>query len=166
MSLFKKVEDDPPITGIDVLRDTLKIWSSKPGVLRALARDIDGIGISQLEDFAAGKLASFPPPIMRRLAEEIFGGFAVFDPETDMLRPVAREPAKAFVRTEPFDPTNCPQVVRVDRNRIGPQPVKASPVKTTTQRAGWLGSFPARPLPQAVIRAKPREPFVRARAAE
>jgi hypothetical protein len=163
MSLFKKEPPPPPPeTGIMLLRRTVKARDHKAGALHAIVREIPGLSISALEDFANGR-AELPRPLLQALAKEIYG--AGLD-DDDMLYQLNPPPVSTIGIVPPrFDPDKCPTVYRHDPNksRIGPQPVKPSEAKTTTRRAGWRDPGFARPVETPVVREKPpqRAPFVR-----
>jgi hypothetical protein len=161
MSIFKKeVTPAPEITGIDVLRRTLRAWSERSAVLNAVARDVDGVGIEKLDSFMHGR-TDLSAEILARLTTVMYGGHAVYDVESGMLKSAyADRPTPSYTVPEPYKP---PADFVIARPTIGPQPVKPSTTKTTTKRDGWLGEYFPTPVEPPVVREKPREPFVRLR---
>ncbi|UGX96771.1 hypothetical protein G6321_00017155 [Bradyrhizobium barranii subsp. barranii] len=160
MSIFKKeVIPAPEISGTDVLRRTLRAWSNKPAVLHAIARDVDGVGVGMLEDFASGRI-DLSTEVLQRLVKVMHGGHAVFDPESGMLKSAyADRPTRSYTAPDPYRP---PADFVIARPTIGPQPAEPPTTRVTNKRDGWLGKFFPTPVEPPVVQ-KRREPFVRLR---
>lgn len=160
MGIFRKeVMPAPETSGVDVLRRTLRAWSNKSAVLIAVARDVDGVGLEKLDSFMHGK-TDLSAEILQRLTTVMYGGHAVFDPESGMLKSAyADRPTLSYTVPEPYRP---PADFVIARPTIGPQPIMPPAAKTTTKRDGWLGEYFPTPVEPPVVRKK-REPFVRAR---
>ena len=99
---------------------------------------IDGLGLSQLEDFGDGK-ANLKIEIIKKLAMTLFP-HSVYDAEAGLLRSANRTPARGFVTPPPFDATKSPHYFKIDPSKpvIGPQPVEPQPPLKKISRPGWL----------------------------
>lgn len=90
------------ITGIDVLRGALKARNKSPNAMSLIASEIDGVGVSSLEDFADGKV-TLGVMALQALTKILFD--AEFDAESGMLRSANRaEPITMGDAPPPFDP--------------------------------------------------------------
>ena len=140
MSLFsrKEVEPEPVVTGVDALRRAVKVRDAKAGVLLAVVREIDGLGITALEAFAAGK-ANLSVGHLKALAKVLYP-HSEYDPELNLLRS-ANKASKPMCTAYPerFDPKSAPYYFPHDPDapRLGPQPVKPAPAKPKPSRPGW-----------------------------
>lgn len=140
MSLFRKElpAPAPPLeTGIDVLRRTLKARDHKAGSLLAICRDISGLGIADLENFAAGKIM-LKRELLQGIAKELYG--AKLD-DNDMLTPLIVNVPKPLCTAMPpkFDAKSSPYHFPYDpaAPMRFPQPVKPVPPLAKIPRAGW-----------------------------
>ena len=108
MNLFKKeaAVDEPPITcGVMVLRKTLHAWNRSPNAMALIASEIEGVGVSTLEAFAAGK-ADLSVEALKALTKVLYP-HGEFDPESGILRSANRaEPKPAYTALPPsVDPS-------------------------------------------------------------
>ncbi|MBT1511780.1 hypothetical protein KIP88_14810 [Bradyrhizobium sp. SRL28] len=72
MSIFSKKDPvTPEPAGITVLRRKVVVCAAKAGVLHAIVRDVDGLSLEDIQDFAAGK-RSLKPEVLAALARELF----------------------------------------------------------------------------------------------
>jgi hypothetical protein len=104
MSLFGREAppEQPAFNGVNALRECVRARDSKPGALKAIVREIDGVGITDLNGFIRGKNLS--DTILCELARVLYGGHVEFDPESRMLRSSNKTPARSFVTPPPWTP--------------------------------------------------------------
>jgi hypothetical protein len=141
MNLFKRNEVVAPetITGIDVLRRTVRARDSKGGVLKAVVREIDGLSLSTLEDFAAGK-AELSVAILQKLATILYDG-CEYDPESGLMRSANRqEPKPAGIPPAPLDRNYAHHYIpqfdpSAPRPNFNPGPPITKP--WSSKRPGW-----------------------------
>lgn len=119
-------------TGVDVLREALKQRALK-GSLAYISRDLS-VPVHNLNDFVF-QGASLPPATLQSLAENLFGGAAVYDVVSNLLRsankaePITLAPA----RPEPFVPS-VEHLKRHQNLRVAPgMPSQIAP----KSRPGW-----------------------------
>ncbi len=109
MSLFSKrdsVMTEPTVTGIDVLRQTVKARNRSPHALSLIAREVDGVSASALEDFAAGK-ADLSVEILKALTKVLYPG-AEFDPDHNLLQTPSLPARPMGIKPPPYDPAKHP----------------------------------------------------------
>jgi hypothetical protein len=142
MSLFKKdpaMAEPTVTTGTDVLRQTVKARNRSPHALSLIASEIAGVGVSTLEDFAAGKI-DLKVETLQALTRILYP-HAEFDAERDLLCSANKQEAKPMCTAYParFDPKSSPHYMpfNPDQPRTAPQPVKAEPPKPKASRPGW-----------------------------
>ena len=140
MNVFsrKEVTPEPTITGVDVLRRTVKASDAKAGVLLAIVREIDGIGISTLEAFAAGK-TDLSVELLQKLTKVLYP-HSELDLESGMLRSANRAPSTSYITPDRFVPgpehydpvaaANAPRFTLPERLQEKPNPKGPRP--------GWL----------------------------
>ena len=142
MSIFSKKEVIPePITGIDTLRQAVAARMHKAGVLHALARDVAGARLSELEDFVQRKRV-LQPAVLAGLAKEIFD--ARLD-ENDMLVSLNQKlPTPLCAANYPprIDPKTSPYYSPPPRDHDAvlarmPRPVNSVPAKPKGPPPGW-----------------------------
>jgi hypothetical protein len=145
MSIFKTKDTGPErvVTGVDVLRQTLKARDHKAGVLLAVVREVEGLGITQLEAFTDGK-ADLSVAMLQKLTKILYP-HSEYDPESGMLRAANRKITLGYAVNYPprFDPKSSPYCYKHDRNAplLAPQPVKPEKPKVKTSRPGWVGGW-------------------------
>ena len=129
--------DEPAITGTDVLRKCVKARNSKPHVLTAIAREVDGLGTGTLEDFGNGK-AELSVEKLQALTKVLFP-HSELDPASGMLRSANKAPPRGYITPPRFDPKSSPYYFPFDPNapRFNLKPDKPEPVKA---KGGPVGS--------------------------
>ena len=168
MSMFRKeaavAAPEPEITGITILRQSAKVWCSKPGGSQAIANAIEGLGISALENFAAGR-ADLPVEMLQKLTR-VLHPHAEYDVASGMLQAVAPPAQPLGLRTEPYQPgpvgSGYPPVIDRTAPPRGLKSVTSEPVRPHGPKPGWLGGF--RVATSDETARTPRQPFVRAPA--
>lgn len=90
------------VTGIDVLRQTVKARNRSPHALSLIAREVDGASASALEDFAAGKI-DLGVEILKSLTKILYPN-AEFDPAANLLRPLSAPTRPMGITPPPYDP--------------------------------------------------------------
>lgn len=109
MSIFSRQNPEPVVTGTDVLRQTVKARGKTPHALALITREIDGVGVGMLEDFASGKI-TLGADKLQALTKYFFHHHTEFDPELNLLRSIAPEPKLfAAFQPEPYDPSKPPR---------------------------------------------------------
>ena len=139
MSIFKRKDPTMPVTGIEALRRKVVVCTEKPGVPRALVRDIEGLGLTDIQEFAVG-LRDLKIEILQALAKELFNARLNDDGLLQSLNTAEAKPLCAANYPPSIDPKSSPYYVPPrDRNapRIGPQPVKPEPVRPKGPRPSW-----------------------------
>ncbi|MFH0300990.1 hypothetical protein AAFX91_27950 [Bradyrhizobium sp. 31Argb] len=126
-------------TGVDVLRRTVHARNRSPHALALIAREVEGVSTSMLEDFAAGKI-DLGIAALQALTKELYP-HAEFDVESGMLRSTNRsEPRSLGVRPEPFDPRTLPYYSPASPGaHLLPLRQEKPPAKKP--RPGWLGGW-------------------------
>jgi hypothetical protein len=137
MGLFeKKSEPEPVVTGIDILRKTVKARNKSPHSLTLLAREIEGVGAGQLEAFAEGK-ADLSVEALQKVAKLLYQS-AEYDVASGMLISV-KAPTRSLCAAYP--PTYQPPPDAYDLVAVAKRPLltlpPASPPKKLS-RPGWL----------------------------
>src|SRR4051794_26605162 len=122
----------PSRTGVDVIREALRQRAMK-GSLAFIARDLS-IAVNNLNAFTF-QGADLPNDQLQLLAEHLFGGAAIYDVVTKLLKSAnTAEPAVLSMRPDPIlpkpvDTTPRPGPVYAS----GPKPPPAAP----RTRPGW-----------------------------
>ena len=106
---------------------------TKPNALAAIAREIHGIGIPQLEAFVAG--GNLSVELLQKLAKVLYP-HSEYDPELNMMRPANKEPARSFIYPPPVQPGPG-----VGENRGIKLPEAAQSKPKSKGRPGWLGGL-------------------------
>jgi len=106
-------------TGTDAIRQMLRV-RIKTMNLAILARDL-GISSDALQAFIDGK-RSLPIPVLQDLTKVLWNGDAVYDPETDRLRPARERPARPLGGM-PSLTIPLPTYTVGPAQQVGPQPV-------------------------------------------
>ena len=143
MSIFKTKDPapEPVVTGIDVLRQTVKARDHKAGALKAIASGIDGIGMSNLEAFING--GDLKVETLQALAKVLYDG-SEYDPESGLLRSANKTPPKTYVHPPRWDPKSHPYYVAPREPGAyypPPKPVKPVPTKPQGPRPGWADGW-------------------------
>jgi len=126
---------DQPVTGVDVLRLTVKARNRSPHAITLIAREI-GVAASTLENFVAGKV-DLPVEKLKLLTKELHPG-AEYDETLNLLRSANRAPPIPFGKPPPpFKPVAKTYKVGVLQNP-GPQPVNPVKSEQPKSRPGWL----------------------------
>jgi hypothetical protein len=144
VSIFSRkdsAEITPTITGTDVLRKCVKARNSKPRALKAIAREVEGLGTGTLEDFGNGK-AELSVEKLQALTKVLFP-HAEFDVATGLLTSSNKTPPRGYIAPPRFDPKSSPYYFKHDPNAPAraPQPVVPEKQKVKTSRPGWLGGW-------------------------
>ena len=130
--------DEPVVTGTDILRRTVHARNRSPHTLSLIVREIDGVGASTLEDFAAGK-ADLSVEALKALTKVLYPR-SEFDVESGMLRSANKTAISMPANYPPplGDPTLWP-TYRGPR-QPGEQPSNVLPPSPPPRkkRAGWL----------------------------
>ena len=77
----------------------LKQRNRAPHVLGLIANDIDGVGVSALDNFLRG--GDLPTAVKQKLATILTQAHAVYNPETDLLETAYRDAPKTFAAVTP-----------------------------------------------------------------
>ncbi len=105
MGLFNKQSpaEDQHDSGTEFLRLHLYGWSYRPAALANIARDTQ-VGVSALDDFAAGRVKTLAPDALDRIARHLLQ--ASYDSTADKLSPLHRSEPMPTPRVDPnlFDP--------------------------------------------------------------
>ena len=143
MSIFNKKEPPTPepISGIEALRQAVAARMHKAGVLHALARDVAGARLSELEDFVQRKRV-LQPAVLAGLAKEIFD--ARLD-ENDMLVSLNQKPPTPLCAANypsKIDPKTSPYYSPPPHDHdavLARMPRQVNPVlqKLKRPRPGW-----------------------------
>ena len=88
-----------PVDGVSVLRQALRARNKTPNMLSLIASEIDGVGVSTLEDFSNNK-ANLGIETLQALAKILLD--AECDPESGMLRSANRSEAKSMGTHRPL----------------------------------------------------------------
>jgi hypothetical protein len=126
---------EPEITGAQVLRDALHARAIKSHYLSLVARDYN-IALAALEDFV--RLGSkLPPEVLNRLARDLFGDNASYDPQRDLLVRTTAEARPLGNRPPSIDEMD----LELPTFTGGPAPVRprhaALPGTPQRRRPGW-----------------------------
>jgi hypothetical protein len=129
----------PGPAGITALRRKVIASSQKAAVQHAIVRDVPGLGLDALQDFASGK-TSLKPEIVQALARELFNARLNDDGLLQSLNAPKAKPMCASGYPPFIDPKSHPYYVPPrDRNAplMAPQPVVPVPIKPKGPRPGW-----------------------------
>jgi hypothetical protein len=139
MNMFGKKETamSEEITGVTVLRQTVKSRNKSPTALTLIASEIDGVGSGRLEDFANGK-ADLSTAQLQALAKILYP-HSEYDPESGKLRPANREEPKKLCTAYPEPATGSAPVVStgIGRGFVPETPPPPQPSKPAGTRPGW-----------------------------
>ena len=140
MSIFTRKDPEPVVTGVDILRRTCKARDHKGGALLAIVREVDGLAITTLEAFAAGK-TDLSVALLQKLTKVLYP-HSEYDPELNLLRSANRQaPKLAGIAPLPFDPNSVTYPPRADpkaRSYMDPGPPMIPSQVQATKRPGWL----------------------------
>ncbi len=140
MNLFSKpAMAEPTVTGVDVLRATVKARNRSPHAMSLIAREIDGVSASTLEDFAAGK-ADLSVATLKALTK-LFYPNAEYDEELNLLRSLAKEAKPIGIKPPAYNPErhspHHPPAAPRTRGAATIASVKPAPPAKPTGRPGW-----------------------------
>ena len=127
--------------GRDVLRKTLHARNRSPHALALIASNVDGVGVSDLENVIAGKI-ELPVPALQQLAKELYP-HSEYDPESGLMRSANRaEPTPLCTAyPEPFDPKSAPYYFPVTAGSHIDRAPQLPKSKPRPKRQGWLGGW-------------------------
>ncbi|BAL07777.1 MULTISPECIES: helix-turn-helix domain-containing protein [Bradyrhizobium] len=143
------------ITGTDVLRKTLKARNKSPNAMAVIASEIDGVGVSTLEDFSNGK-AKLGVETLQALAKILFD--AEFDPTLNVLRSANKaQPITMGNAPPPFDPERHPSYHPAPAGPWTKGGLTGLPHSPPKRRPGWLDRPSAEPpIRQASVLFPPK----------
>jgi hypothetical protein len=129
---------DKPVTGVDVLRQTVNARNKSPHALSLIAREVGSVSASTLEDFAAGK-ADLDVATLKALTPVLHPN-AEYDAELNLLRSANKaEPIPLGITPPPYKPK--PLNFTPGLPPVGPRPVNPEKPKVKAGRPGWLGGW-------------------------
>ena len=126
------------ITGVEALRRKAIACANKSGVLHALVRDIEGLGLTAIREFAVGR-RDLKIELLQALAKEFFNAGLDADGMLYPLNPLVDRPLRGRLFTA-IRSENLAALFsdRCELPRNGPQPARPEPPKEPTgPRPGW-----------------------------
>ena len=124
-------------TGIDVLREALRVrFKRGPIVVGIFAREL-GIGVGTLEDFANNRAATLPAQTLDAAAKFVFGDNVSFDAERNLLRRT-KQPSTGCPGRTPGRPARQPAHGAVDWSPNKGVPYTPPPKPPGGQRTEYL----------------------------